>query len=48
MIIVANDTARIRSKLGSKIITGNAAAKAKAERMVSVIKNEKFWESLIV
>lgn len=46
MIVVTNDAARVDSRLGSKIITGNAAAKAKAGRMVEVIKNQQFWTSL--
>ena len=30
-MVVSNDNARIRSQMGSKIITGNTAAKQKAE-----------------
>ena len=48
MMVVGNDTARIEARLGSKIITGNKNAKTKAEQMVDLIRNEAFWESLIM
>jgi hypothetical protein len=46
MVVAANGIARVKSKLDSKIITGNTAAKAKAVRMINTIQNEKFWDSL--
>jgi len=45
-MVVGDDISRIRAKLSSKVITGNAAAKAKAERMVNTITSEEFWKSL--
>ena len=47
-MVAGNDTSCVEAGLGSKIITGNTAAKAKAERMVNLIKNEAFWQSLIM
>ena len=45
-MVVGDDSSCIQARLGSKIITGNAAAKAKAERMINVITSEEFWKSL--
>ena len=48
MVVVTNDTARMVSRMGSRIITGNASAKQKATRMIELIKSGPFWESLIM
>ena len=48
LMVVTNDAARAQYGGVSKLITGNSAARAKAQRMVEVITNNKFWESLIV
>ena len=45
MVITTNDSARIQSRLGSHIITGNVAAKNKAERMIAAIVDPRFWNS---
>jgi hypothetical protein len=34
--------------LGSKLVMGNPAARAKAERMVQAITNNELWESLVM
>lgn len=48
MMVITSDSARIQSRLGSRIVTGNASAQRKAERMVEAIGNTRFWESLIM
>lgn len=48
MVITTNDFARVQSRLNSNIITGNAAAKKKAERMIAAIVDSRFWDSLIM
>lgn len=46
--VITNDNARVRSQATSRIITGNTAAKQKAVRMVKLIGDSDFWESLIM
>jgi hypothetical protein len=47
-MVVTNDVARVQMNFGSKLVTGNPAARAKAERMVEAITNQEFWESLVM
>ena len=46
MVITTNNSARVQSRLGSHIITGNVATKNKAERMIAAIVDPRFWSSL--
>ena len=46
-MVISNDTSWVESNLTSRIITGNTGAKEKAKRMVAVIGNGQFWDSLI-
>jgi hypothetical protein len=48
MMVVTNDAARAQNSGVSKLVAGNSAAKAKAERMVKAITDNEFWESLVV
>ena len=42
MVVVTNNTAQMVSRMGSRIITGNASAKQKATRMIELIKSGPF------
>jgi hypothetical protein len=48
MVVITNDAARAQFGLASRLITGNQAAKLKAEQMVQAITNNEFWESLVM
>ena len=48
MTVVTSDAARSQLNCASKLITGNPAARAKAERMVQAMTNNEFWESLVM
>ena len=47
-MVVTNDAGRAQYNLASRLVTGNPAARAKAEQMVEAITNHEFWESLIM
>ena len=48
MMVVTNDSAQTQYNGVSKLVTGNLAARNKAERMVKAITDNEFWESLVV